>query len=238
MLGCRPCALGCMLPAGAPPSGNKMQWLLAVLLTSSASALVVLPAQNASMMAPRDDHPHPPCCGGCPHGPCTACRTPGPVPPTCCPCLPPFPPEPACAAPENCTALSTPRGYGVGISMLDELLVFAGGFKGNAGLDAIDIYNTTQGSWSHARMSANRTLFAGAALGHVAIFGCGEGGGGGTADVLDVRSGSVHTVTLQGGELSGGGCCQSPPLPRSCSGARAGGREQQHRESWAAALGT
>jgi hypothetical protein len=122
--------------------------------------------------------------------------------------------------------------------MLDELLVFAGGFKGNAGLDAIDIYNTTQGSWSHARMSANRTLFAGAALGHVAIFGCGEGGGGGTADVLDVRSGSVHTVTLQGGELSGGGCCQSPPLPRSCSGARAGGREQQHRESWAAALGT
>ena len=48
-------------------------------------------------------------------------------------------------------------------------------------------------------MSANRTLFAGASLGHVAVFACGEGAGGGTADVLDLRRGTVHTAMLQGG---------------------------------------
>ena len=49
-------------------------------------------------------HPHPPCCKGCPHGPCTACRTPGAN--ACCPCLPPFPPMPPCNTPETCTTLS------------------------------------------------------------------------------------------------------------------------------------
>lgn len=143
-------------------------------------------------------HPHPPCCPECPQGPCEACRTPGPVPPTCCPCLKPQPPHPACVAPEMCTNLSSPRGYGVGLGVLDAL-VFAGGFKGNSNLDAIDVWNTTSRSWSHARMSTGRTLFDGAALGHTAIFGCGEGAGGGTADVLDVRTLGVRTVQLKGG---------------------------------------
>lgn len=82
---------------------------------------------------------------------------------------------------------------------MGELMVYAGGFKGNAGLDAIDIYNTTSKTWAHAKMSTGRTLFDGASLGHVAIFGCGEGDGGGTADILDVLTMKVTTVTLQGG---------------------------------------
>ena len=83
------------------------------------------------------DHPHPPCCGAhgthppagqpsCPTGPCTACRTPGAN--ACCPCLPEFPPLPNCTAPEKCLELSSARGYGVGLGMLDAL-VYAGGFK-------------------------------------------------------------------------------------------------------------
>jgi hypothetical protein len=83
------------------------------------------------------DHPHPPCCGAhgthppagqpsCPTGPCTACRTPGAN--VCCPCLPEFPPLPNCTAPDTCLELSSARGYGVGLGMLDAL-VYAGGFK-------------------------------------------------------------------------------------------------------------
>jgi hypothetical protein len=67
----------------------------------------------------------------------------------------------------------------VGIGMMNDLMVFAGGFKGNDGLDAIDVYNTTSSQWAHAKMSTGRTLFDGAALGPIAIFGCGEGDGGG-----------------------------------------------------------
>ena len=152
----------------------------------------------------------------CPTGPCTACRTPGAG--ACCPCLPEFPPLPACASPETCLQLSSARGYGVGehtsntlvyafVSVFDRLLVdtglgmldalvYAGGFKGNANLDAIDVYNTTTKAWSHYKMSVGRTLFDGAALGRTAIFGCGEGGGGGTADIFDVITGKVTTVSF------------------------------------------
>ena len=65
------------------------------------------------------------------------------------------------------TNISSARGYGVGLGMLDDLMVFAGGFKGNAGLDAIDVYNTSSRGWSQAKMSTGRTLFDGAALGPV-----------------------------------------------------------------------
>lgn len=82
---------------------------------------------------------------------------------------------------------------------MDSLLVYAGGFKGNDNLDAIDIYNTTSKTWAHTKMSVGRTLFDGAALGPIAIFGCGEGDGGGTADILDVRTMEVRTVKLGGG---------------------------------------
>lgn len=82
-------------------------------------------------------HPHPPCCGAkgtkpppgqpsCSTGPCTACRTPGAN--ACCPCLPEMPRLPDCVTPETCLNLSTARGYGVGLGMLDAL-VYAGGFK-------------------------------------------------------------------------------------------------------------
>lgn len=47
-------------------------------------------------------------------------------------------------------------------------------------------------------MSTGRTLFDGAALGSTAIFGCGEGAGGGTADVFDVLTMKVVTVKLAG----------------------------------------
>jgi hypothetical protein len=83
--------------------------------------------------------------------------------------------------------------------MLDELFVYSGGFKGNSDLNAIDIYNTSSKTWAHANMSVGRTLFDGAALGPIAIFGCGEGDGAGTADILDVRSNTVTTVQLGGG---------------------------------------
>ena len=39
--------------------------------------------------------------------------------------------------------------------------------QGNDGLDAIDVWNTTSKTWSHAKMSAARTLFDGAAIGFV-----------------------------------------------------------------------
>ena len=39
--------------------------------------------------------------------------------------------------------------------------------QGNADLDAIDIWNTTSKTWSHAKMSSERTLFDGAAIGCV-----------------------------------------------------------------------
>jgi hypothetical protein len=83
--------------------------------------------------------------------------------------------------------------------MLNDLMVFAGGFKGNLGGDRIDILNSTDRTWRQAKMSANRTLFAGAALGHTAIFGCGESAGAGTADILDMRTLQVRTVPLAGG---------------------------------------
>jgi hypothetical protein len=66
-------------------------------------------------------------------------------------------------------------------------------------LDAIDVFNTTTKAWSHYKMSVGRTLFDGAALGRTAIFGCGEGGGGGTADLFDVLTGKVTTTKLRGG---------------------------------------
>ena len=94
--------------------------------------------------------------------------------------------------------IQSARGYGVGLGVRDAM-VFAGGFKGNSGLDAIDVYNTTTKQWSHAKMSTGRTLFDGAALGHTAIFGCGEGAGGGTADIFNVLTGEVKTVKLKGG---------------------------------------
>ena len=56
----------------------------------------------------------------------------------CCPCIPPMPPLPPCVDPDSCTNLSSARGYGVGLGM-NELLVYAGGFKGNAGLSSIDV---------------------------------------------------------------------------------------------------
>lgn len=83
--------------------------------------------------------------------------------------------------------------------MMNDLMVFAGGFKGNAGLNSIDIFNTTSQQWSHAKMSVGRTLFDGAALGPYAIFGCGEGNGSNTADILDIRTMDVKTVNLTGG---------------------------------------
>jgi len=142
-------------------------------------------------------HPHPPCCSGCPQGPCTSCRTPGTG--VCCPCLPPFPPLPPCQKEETCINMTSARGYGVSFGMLHDLMVFAGGFKGNANLDAIDVLNSTDLTWQHAKMSSERDLFDGAALGHIAIFGCGEGDGGGTADIFDVLTLKVSTVTLKGG---------------------------------------
>ena len=174
--------------------------LLLLPLTAVAVAAIVPPLPSTSplpLVLLNASHPHPPCCKGCPKGPCTACRTPGKG--VCCPCLPPTPPLPVCPAPEICPSLSSARGYGASFGMLDELLVFAGGFKGNAGLDAVDIFNTSSKTWSHAKMSTGRTLFAGAALGHIAIFGCGEGDGGGTADIYDARTGKVSTVKLGGG---------------------------------------
>ena len=48
-------------------------------------------------------------------------------------------------------------------------------------------------------MSVGRTLFDGASLGRTAIFGCGEGGGGGTADLFDILTGKVTTTKLRGG---------------------------------------
>ena len=95
--------------------------------------------------------------------------------------------------------MTSARGDGVGLGMLGDLLVFAGGAKGNANLSTIDVYNTTDNTWRHAHMSVTRVLFDGAALGHIAIFGCGEGDGGDTADVLDARTMKVTTVKLAGG---------------------------------------
>jgi len=46
------------------------------------------------------------------------------------------------------------------------------------------VYNTTSKVWSRAQMSVGRTLFDGAAIGHIAVFGCGEGDGAGTADIF------------------------------------------------------
>lgn len=56
---------------------------LAILI--SAAALLAVPADFAAGRASwpeagaaaNSTHPHPPCCKGCPNGPCTACRTPG-----------------------------------------------------------------------------------------------------------------------------------------------------------------
>jgi hypothetical protein len=175
---------------------EEMKLLACCLAVGLHAAAAAPDRDDQQAVALNASHPHPPCCKGCPKGPCTACRTPGKD--ACCPCLPKMPPLPPCGAPETCLQLSTKRGYGVGLGVLDAL-VFAGGFKGNQGLDAIDIYNTTSASWSHAKMSTGRTLFDGAALGRTAIFGCGEGGGGGTADILDVPTGKVTTVKLAGG---------------------------------------
>ena len=132
--------------------------------TASAASSVGSPTPAPSLLPLPVFHPHPPCCPACPNGPCTSCRTPGPVPPTCCPCLPDYPPEPPCVAPDSCTNLTSARGYGASFGMLNDLMVFAGGFKGNLGGDRIDILNSTDRTWRQAKMSANRTLFAGAAL--------------------------------------------------------------------------
>ena len=48
-------------------------------------------------------------------------------------------------------------------------------------------------------MSTGRTLFDGAAIGYLAIFGCGEGDGGGTADIFNALTMKVTTVKLAGG---------------------------------------
>ena len=40
----------------------------------------------------------------------------------------------------------------VGLGMLGDLMVFAGGFKGNDNLSAIDIFNTTAKTWRHAKV--------------------------------------------------------------------------------------
>eukprot|EP00912_Choanoflagellata_sp_UC4_P002483 UC4_evm1s1573 len=140
----------------------------------------------------------PPGQPSCPRGPCTPCRTPGSD--ACCPCLKAYPPEPPCISPELCANMSSARGDGIGLGMYDAM-VFAGGAKGNIGIDAIDILNTTTMVWTHAKMSVGRTLFSGAALGRTAIFACGEGDAsvGGTADIFDVFTLAVKTVTLKGG---------------------------------------
>eukprot|EP00040_Diaphanoeca_grandis_P006053 m.35716 g.35716 ORF g.35716 m.35716 type:complete len:423 (-) comp17190_c0_seq2:166-1434(-) len=182
---------------------NMKAWVIAIVLGNIAHTSwgkVHVPTWNGDdldVLQVNTSHPHPPCCSGCPNGPCTACRTPGTG--VCCPCLPPFPPLPPCQKAETCKNLTSPRGYGVSFGMLGDLMVFAGGFKGNSNLDAIDVLNSTSYTWTHAKMSSERDLFAGAGLGATAIFGCGEGDGGGTADIFDVLTLEVSSVTLKGG---------------------------------------
>jgi len=119
-----------------------------LLKSDDARSLSPSPPTFQSTQQPRASHPHRACCKAYPKGPCTACRTPAPA----CTCLPNFPLGPTRAAPVKCTNLSSARGCGAGLGMLDELLVFAGGFEGNANLDAIDVYNVSSDTWRHTKV--------------------------------------------------------------------------------------
>ncbi len=45
---------------------------------------------------------------------------------------------------------------------------------GSTSLDAVDLYNSTSGSWSTARLSVARYAIAATSVGNVAIFGGGD----------------------------------------------------------------
>ena len=102
------------------------------------------------------------------------------------------PPPPPPPPPPHTGQLSVARTNGVGVSVEPDLLVFAGGYTDARGRDKsrrVDVYNASSDAWTAFDMSQGRTLFAGASLGSLAMFGCGETG-------ADVHSSETDTVDV------------------------------------------
>ena len=94
--------------------------------------------------------------------------------------------------PPHTGQLSVARTNGVGVPVEPDLLVFAGGYtdlRGRNKSRRVDVYNTSSDAWTAFDMSQGRTLFAGASLGSLAMFGCGETG-------ADVHSSETDTVDV------------------------------------------
>lgn len=102
--------------------------------------------------------------------------------------------------PPHTGQLSVARTNGVGVPVEPDLLVFAGGYtdlRGRNKSRRVDVYNTSSDAWTAFDMSQGRTLFAGASLGSLAMFGCGETG-------ADVHSSETDTVDVWNASAAGG----------------------------------
>ena len=96
-------------------------------------------------------------------------------------------------------SISVGRTNGVGVAVEPDMLLFAGGYTDSKGKNKsarVDLYNVSSNTWSTHEMTTGRTLFAGAALGDLAMFGCGETGvnvHSSETDSIDVWNATANT---------------------------------------------